>query len=97
MKDINLNDINELLDKKEDIIQMLKYKDNIVDFFTDGNSQSEFKIDRKKFTGEIKSRSFKIDSHVLEMFLEFTKKHPELKQQDIVTQFFINGLERYNK
>lgn len=97
MKDINLNDINELLDKKEDIIQMLKYKNKIVDFFNEDHSKNELKINRKNFTGEIKSRSFKIDSHVLEMFLDFTKKHPELKQQDIVTQFFVDGLEKYNK
>lgn len=29
--------------------------------------------------------------------LKFTKKHLELKQQDIVTQFFIDGLEKYNR
>ena len=95
--DINLNDLEDLIKSKDDIIELLKYKNKILDFFKDEVCRIELKIDRNKFTGEVKSRSFKIDSNVLEMFLEFTKKHPELKQQDIVTQFFIDGLEKYNR
>lgn len=90
------NDLLELAQIKKDILKTIdivkKYEleKDIIDIV-------DIKIDSNKMTGDIKTRSFKIYSDVLEKFLEFTKKHPDLKQQDILSQFILDGIQRYNR
>lgn len=90
------NDLLELAQIKKDIFNTIdivkKYEleKDIIDIV-------DIKIDSDKMTGDIKTRSFKIYSDVLDKFLEFTKKHPDLKQQDILSQFILEGIQRYNR
>lgn len=90
------NDLLELAQIKKDILNTIdivkKYEleKDIIDIV-------DIKIDSNKMTGDIKTRSFKIYSDVLDKFLEFTKKHPDLKQQDILSQFILEGIQRYNR
>lgn len=90
------SDLLELAQIKKDILNTIeivkKYEleKDIIDII-------DIKIDSSKMTGDIKTRSFKIYSDVLDKFLEFTKKHPDLKQQDILSQFIIEGIQRYNR
>lgn len=90
---------NDLLDlakiKKDilntiDIVKKYELEKDIIDIV-------DIKIDSNKMTGDIKTRSFKIYSDILDKFLEFTKKHPDLKQQDILSQFILEGIERYKR
>lgn len=90
------SDLLELAQMKKDILSTIdivkKYEleKDIIDIV-------DIKIDSDKMTGDIKTRSFKIYSDVLDKFLEFTKKHPDLKQQDILSQFILEGIQRYNR
>lgn len=90
------NDLLEIAKIKKDILKTIdivkKYEieKDIIDIV-------DIKIDSSKMTGEIKTRSFKIYSDVLDKFLEFNKKHPDLKQQDILSQFILEGIQRYNR
>lgn len=90
------NDLLELAQIKKDILNTIdivkKYEleKDIIDIV-------DIKIDSNKMTGDIKTRSFKIYSDVLDKFLEFTKNHPDLKQQDILSQFILEGIQRYNR
>lgn len=36
-------------------------------------------------------------SEILDDFITFTKKHPDLKQQDILSQFILEGIQKYNR
>ncbi len=73
-----------------DIVKKYELEKDIIDIV-------DIKIDSNKMTGDIKTRSFKIYSDVLDKFLELTKKHPDLKQQDILSQFIIEGIQKYNR
>jgi predicted DNA-binding protein YlxM (UPF0122 family) len=90
------NDLLELAKIKKDIFNTIdivkKYEleKDIIDIV-------DIKIDSDKMTGDIKTRSFKIYSDVLDKFLEFTKNHSNLKQQDILSQFILEGIQRYNR
>lgn len=90
------NDLLELAQIKKDILDTIdivkKYEleKDIIDIV-------DIKIDSNKMTGDIKTRSFKIYSDVLDKFLEFTKKHSDLKQQDILSQFLLEGIQKYNR
>ena len=90
---------NDLLDlakiKKDilntiDIVKKYELEKDIIDIV-------DIKIDSNKMTCDIKTRSFKIYSDILDKFLEFTKKHPDIKQQDILSQFILEGIERYKR
>lgn len=90
------NDLLELAQIKKDIFNTIdivkKYEieKEIIDIV-------DIKIDSNKMTGDVKTRSFKVYSDVLDSFLEFTKKHPDLKQQDILCQFILEGIQKYNR
>lgn len=90
------SDLLELAQMKKDILNTIdivkKYEleKDIIDIV-------DLKIDSNKMTGDIKTRSFKIYSDILDRFLEFNKKHPDLKQQDILSQFILEGIQRYNR
>lgn len=90
------NDLLELAQVKKDILNTIdivkKYEleKDIIDII-------DIKIDSNKMTGDIKTRSFKIYSDILDKFLEFTKKHTDLKQQDILSQFILEGIQKYNR
>ncbi|CEK39979.1 hypothetical protein [Paraclostridium sordellii] len=90
------NDLLELAQIKKDILNTIdivkKYEleKDIIDIV-------DIKIDSNKMTGDIKTRSFKIYSDILDSFLDFTKKHPDLKQQDILSQFILEGVQRYKR
>lgn len=90
------SDLLELAQMKKDILNTIdivkKYEleKNIIDIV-------DLKIDSNKMTGDIKTRSFKIYSDILDKFLEFNKKHPDLKQQDILSQFILEGIQKYNR
>lgn len=90
------SDLLELAQIKKDILNTIdivkKYEleKDIIDIVN-------IKIDSNKMTGDIKTRSFKVYSDVLDKFLEFTKKHADLKQQDILSQFIIDGIQKYNR
>ena len=90
------NDLLELAQIKKDILNTIdivkKYEleKDIIDIV-------DIKIDSNKMTGDIKTRSFKIYSDVLDKFLEFTKNHLDLKQQDILSQFILEGIQKYNR
>lgn len=90
------NDLLELAQIKKDILNTIdivkryELEKDIIDIV-------DIKIDSTKMTGDIKTRSFKIYSDILDRFLEFTKKHNDLKQQDILSQFILEGIQRYNR
>lgn len=90
------SDLLELAQMKKDILSTIdivkkyEFEKDIIDIV-------DLKIDSNKMTGDIKTRSFKIYSDILDRFLEFNKKHPDLKQQDILSQFILEGIQKYNR
>ncbi|WP_195238824.1 hypothetical protein [Romboutsia sp. 1001285H_161024_C4] len=87
---LELAQIKKDILKTIDIVKKYEIEKEIIDIV-------DIKIDSNKMTGDIKTRSFKVYSDVLDSFLAFTKKHPDLKQQDILCQFILEGICKYNR
>ncbi|HBG7285372.1 hypothetical protein QJL30_10460 [Clostridioides difficile] len=89
-------DLRELIENKEDIFKAIEFfkkaeeEKNIVDVI-------QFKINTENLTGDILVKSFKIYSDVYNKFLEFTEKNKSFKKQDILTQFILDGIQRYSR
>ncbi|MCC0785076.1 hypothetical protein IR152_18940 [Clostridioides sp. ES-S-0108-01] len=90
------NDLRELIENKEDIFKAIEFfkkaeeEKNIVDVI-------QFKINTENLTGDVLVKSFKIYSDVYNKFLEFTEKNKSFKKQDILTQFILDGIQRYSR
>jgi hypothetical protein len=59
------------------------------------NNKNELNINISEFSGEVKTRSFKIYGNVLDQFILFCNEHKNNRQQDIMTQALLEFINKY--
>lgn len=91
---VNPKDLLELLQAKTEIMKMLsEYKKaeqfkNIIEI-------PALSIDVSKFKGKAYHKTFKVYPSVLDEFNKFIEQYPNYKQQDILAQLILEGIENY--
>lgn len=90
------NDLFEIINAKEDIFKLIKWfhkiesEEKIIEV-------PELKIDKAKFSGDVKVTTIRIYSGIKDKFQDFIKKFPEFKSQDIYTEALLEFIEKYDK
>lgn len=90
-KDININELKELLSLKDDLkelIQQYHKSKNIIDV-----EAIELKV---KAVTEVKQRLFKIDVEVLEQWDKFIAEHKEFKVQQLTSLALKEFIDKYS-
>lgn len=95
-------DIKQLINFKENIIELAQLKDEIVKMLKDYTLNknvidiTELKIDSTSFTGALKAKTFKVYQSVLDDFMKFSEKNT-YKMQDLISQAIYEFINKYKR
>lgn len=91
-ENINLNE-----EMYKGILELIGIKDKLMQIVEKNDSREVVRIDTDEFEGsELKSKSIKVYEKVLNEFNTFMQKHPELKQQEVLSQAIWEFVQKYN-
>ena len=86
--------IVEVSEAKDRIFEMLMWYEskhkNVIEL-------PSLNIEKSKYESEIITRAFRVHKKTLDWFMELAEKHPQYKQQDLISQALFEFIERYRK
>ena len=94
--DKNYMDLIKQINKLQD--RMNLFEEELKELKTKSAAAStEIKIDSKEFTGDLKTRSFKVYENVLNDFIDFCNDNKNFRQQDLMTQALFEFMKNHQK
>lgn len=87
------NKILDIVNNYDNLIKMINWYSKQKDIIESSN----LKIDRNKFTGEIKVTTIRIYEDVWKSFKKFSEEFKEYKNQDLLSQALLEFLYKYKK